>query len=1279
MKVLKKNELSLFIKPLGLKDKLFLCLGVLVYFDLLSPENLPGEQKLWQEVTPLLGDPPVLDLCFPKARGEFLVAGKCYAPGKKPTPVSEVMVRVGDVEKKLYVFGDRFWQKKKGLTVISEPVPFVKKDISWKNGFGGQGFAKNPLGKGLDPVTFGDGVSLVPLPNLEYPDKLIVSPSDRPDPACFGPVDMMWPQRAKKRGTYDDKWLKERWPYFPDDLDYEFFNMASEDQFLPDFFTGDEDIEILNMHPEHSLIKSRLPKIRVRAFVTKKKDLNGTEEDENLIFEEVPLTIDTLWLFPEILRGVVIYRGLTEILDEELDDIHRIFLALEDPAEEPAPLEKYWDEQKKFFDRAVPIDKSKLADMQGKIASMLKSVRELPKKIDKIKNSFLGKVPVMPPGSPQESKEKFLQFIDKHLSLIDTLEAQSIKMQKKWGHIVKIHDKDFFANARKILMSQKEHISNVTKKRQEFLKDMEEAKQDVKKALEKSLKMVKEKVPQEHLKNAGINLEKEFFPEDDSFNSINPWHDKGFPFVVRCRRELDRHEDVLDKLKEMGFNKQTIYDNWFGLNTKEERYHPKEWGLEQDKENVEEIMLPTGLVIPRFNGKELVRILIRKEDLVSGEDILVKGSDKTPLFIPAVSILDIPGAPKKESAPVIRVHDELQARFLEQEIGYCCSIVVLSEPSEELPDEVKEAISKAEVFLVLLTKKEEDKKIGDKFCSVFPNCKTCVIEKGDTLFDMHKNDVNVRMWIMEKLPDEFVEENKIDFDVLKRDPGMFSAFSSINFSEMLKGLYKDIEEVNKVKKQEFFRELEKDEKNIIESLSKNHVKNAFLKANTDLDEVLKGIKKVFAEIKSPTSKKEFKADFEPDDNVVDDILGKLKEVKNYLEKQGYLTDEIRSKLESEEASLLSFKELMKTIPKGKKDFEKAKEEIKENLKQAGVDPDKTKQLTREEVIEIYKKTKSLEGRILSGLDLSGLDLKGVNLKGAICIGTNFKNTILDGANLSGVIARDADFSGASMKNTVSIKGIFTGSSIKEANLQGAYLKMCSLDKVDFTATDFQNARIEMVIFQGANFKDTNMQNTKIKMSMLNETKMSKVNLSSSELEKCMFQKSSLKEVDFTSSYIKSTQFFETKAENVSFRRSTIDNGRMGKESFFQYTDFRDTEMIQACFRESDLSNSDFTGSTIENSMFEKCKLREANFFLVPMKHARFLKCDLEGANMRGVNLFLGSLKKSRLVQTDLRDSNLFSVDFYKTTLGQTKIKGANLKRTFLKKRLEFLTSREIEQ
>lgn len=323
---------------------------------------------------------------MPKPHGEVLVTGACHPPGRKLAAQSSVAVKVGPVDKTLAVFGDRFWTYADDMVAgATPPRPFTRMPVVYENAFGGDGFDLNPVGKGIATVALESGETVHPLPNIEDPAHLIRAAEDRPDPAGFGPLDLMWPQRFGKQGTYDKKWKKERFPYYPDDTDWEFFNCAPEDQYLKGFFEGGEPIEITNMHPDIPVIRSEIPRLRVRCFVTRIERPGPDGE----MFREMPTTIDTV----------------------------RVFLTTE----------KLSEAQRKAADLNVPVDMAPLSAAGKKIGKVLKRVKALPKKIEAVKKQAMGKAPVMPPPTPGEMQALGDRIIRGNLANIPSKKFDEIR------------------------------------------------------------------------------------------------------------------------------------------------------------------------------------------------------------------------------------------------------------------------------------------------------------------------------------------------------------------------------------------------------------------------------------------------------------------------------------------------------------------------------------------------------------------------------------------------------------------------------------------------------------------------------------------------------------------------------------------------------------------------------------------------------------------------------------------------------------------------------------
>ena len=232
------------------------------------------------------------------------------------------------------VFGDRFWVRTPRGSHVTVPQPFAEMALRYDNSFGGAGYPKNPIGKGHVPADSAE--TAYALPNIVGADRWANSPM-RPEPAGFGPLQRIWEYRFSKLGTYDEQWLKRRWPWFPEDLDWGHFNAAPPDMQVDGYLQGDEELEFVNLHAAHQRYRSRLPALRLRCFVDEVRDtVTGGAG-----FHEVAMNLDTLWVDMEAEQCVLVWRGVTRVATEDHQELRHVFIASESLSDPPQTTEHY--------------------------------------------------------------------------------------------------------------------------------------------------------------------------------------------------------------------------------------------------------------------------------------------------------------------------------------------------------------------------------------------------------------------------------------------------------------------------------------------------------------------------------------------------------------------------------------------------------------------------------------------------------------------------------------------------------------------------------------------------------------------------------------------------------------------------------------------------------------------------------------------------------------------------------------------------------------------------
>lgn len=1231
MKITKEKDIALLLRPFGVRDGNYLAVGAMLCFDLIEPWRLCDEQALWRTVESELGPGAVLDAGMPKLRSEFLAAGKCYTP-RESTPVAaaEVVVGVGGRVKKLFVHGERYWTPLGG---ILRAEGFTEMALSWSNAFGGKGFAGNPGGKGIEFVRLPGGRRMRPLPNIEDPSRLMGSPDDRPEPAGFGPLDPAWPQRKVDLGTYDTRWRRQRWPNPPDDFDYAYYNTAPADQQFDGFYTGEELIEIRGMHPDHQLILSDFPPYRIRCFLTRKQELwnpdTGTE------FVEVPLHAETLWLFPAQLRGVVLLRGTAPVLDDEYKDVVRIFLAKEGRDATPQSREYYQRVQEKALDRSVKLDPEPQQQAEQTLAAAMKQVRNLPKDIARVQTAVLGRTPVLE-RKPREYARMAETTLAGTRGVLDTLGSTAAGLRTRLGFLPGMP-----------LQAVADKLNTVETRFGGVVRGLE-AQRDAAAAHKQTLRNEAdgsvEHLPGALRANAAAALAK---PEQQP-----GWRQAAFSFAVRAVRALEADQAAWGRLRAMGFADRTIRNGWLGLQPRAETPDTADWGLDPAAWG-DTFSLPSGLVAPWFRGKEPAGVAVGNED---GETLL-PGSETGARLLPAAAA----------DSPVVVAPGHLQGLYLEQEIGDACHILIMRAPDQELDQATGRVVARSAEQghpLLVVFPERTLKAALDPWRKRFENARALALPKGMNIFAAKRAGTDTRAWCMTAFSQEFARRHALSPECSARGMRQLpDPLQGLNIRSTAGGLLEQGKERFAPLKAQLAAKAE----TMLEQTA------ALLTAQgQDPDAVLQAARE------KPRQSLE---------ELGEQAAALLAQQRGQLAASGRLTPDLRSALlkaedgvreQGAEAGAGLRRELQR-LESGKQDLETNKalaQGLATRLASQGLDPERMRRLSSAEVRQRLRKRESLAGARMSGLDLSGMNFSGCDLSGADLRNADLSGARFDHADLSRVLGQDADcskavfraakldravfskadFTGADLRTASCARTLFIGANLREINAGGATFDMAVLQDTDLTQACFSHATLRMCSLTGARATRIRFDHTRLVKSLLRDMV--------------------LDDADFGRARVLQSMLWGVRGRRVSFLGADLTKARLGGNSVLQGADFTGVDLLQGCFRESDLRGALFRGARLDGSLFESCSLVECDFYRSKAKKTRFTLCDLEYADMRAMNLLQGSLRKSRLVRTNLGGSNLFGVDFYKAVISGSEFKFANLKRTLLQGRTELLDDAE---
>lgn len=226
--------------------------------------SLDEEQRAPSMADEHWADPASSSLRYPsqgvvrRTGTEIYLQGSAWAAGGRKSIAVPTRVTVGACSKQVDIVGNRFWRR--GVLGLSStaPEPFEQLPLRYEQAFGGtlrdgKGTilaqeARNPIGRGFF-VREQDAIDQ-PLPNVQRPGERAASWNVPTTPEGYGPIPGSWQPRLGFAGTYDQKWIDERVPLWPLNLDPRFFAAAALGMTVPQALRGGEPVTLEGFSPD---------------------------------------------------------------------------------------------------------------------------------------------------------------------------------------------------------------------------------------------------------------------------------------------------------------------------------------------------------------------------------------------------------------------------------------------------------------------------------------------------------------------------------------------------------------------------------------------------------------------------------------------------------------------------------------------------------------------------------------------------------------------------------------------------------------------------------------------------------------------------------------------------------------------------------------------------------------------------------------------------------------------------------------------------------------------
>ncbi|WP_281544248.1 DUF2169 domain-containing protein [Grimontia sp. SpTr1] len=1163
MRIIKDLNQGILTAPFSLAGKQYFTVTTTVAFTLGQQNTLKDEQEMWNLLAEELGE-EILDTGMPKTNGEWLVKGKahCYESPKEHTRVKSGLA--GN-SKTLEVHGPRHWQKDEATSAS----PFHTVAIDWANAYGHEKCAENPSGNVFQQPAM-----------VNYPGHTQLHRDHEIEPASFLPLYAHHPRRYKQLGTYDKDWFADHWPGYPQDFDLNYFNVAPTDQQLSGWVPEGAEFQLVNLHPTQPVFTGRIPTHTPRAFA-----LHETED--STLFSEITLNRDTVWFFPSVELGVVIYHGVIEITDDEALDVKTVVLGLEPPGTELLPIEHYLAEA-----NSTPAEQA--AKMAG---------------IDPSDNEAAAQEASLKELAIQREREK---------ANADNARQRHFEIAQLRGLVptLTVGIADYGSFMTDMLEGFGEDTSEFLEGLEKQQKQLSEFKQSSLKTLDKQYERLSKEAAgnsQQTNGQATLDAQQKLQAAKEKINNVGrdpeDWNLRASSLLALAELNVSKH---WEEYQANGLRSVSAARYMLGYIDKPYPFVAKEWGLEAP----ESLDIGPGWLLPTYQGDEFVSITVRPNHL----------SDPNGEYqVPGGQTVNWRSGPEGKN---ILIADELFLGWqIAQDIDDSIMVIVAEDATFIQADELAHAES---ILIPVAAGNNSDQSLLEPWQALHPNVIAWQLPQDcECLDDLIANGHEPREWLQPYVSDEALEPPSIE--------------------ELIQATY-DKHTEGKPPEQFMQEQAEKHLAQTEETLLKQGrfledkapIYAAIEKARAQINAPATPM--TYQDMRDALNNQPSPDTLLPKiksmkDVPLEDIELKLAEAKK---KQAAFNEEMNQLIDDAEQAEKNVQALEEQAKATKQQKGIANQKLtREELEQAYANGESLQSLdlTELDLTNIQLSGADLSNALMMGTDFTGSDLTNTTMREVQAEKAKFDHCMMEESDFTRALIQEASFIEAQCAKSDFSESNLTQANLTAADLTHAKFNMSQMDKANLSQSCLINADFSSVMAFEANFDNAMMKGSIFNRSIFNEASFNNTNLSESQGERCCMWGIKGEALCMDNSEISHLALSEAELDNASFMHAKLDSLSI-IEADIKNTNFHGAELNHAYINESKLTYNNFNNVQLKQGQVRRTDMEGCSFISTNLMQSSLIKSSFLGANFQRACLFNADIRKIKINKDAFRTSNI---------------------------------------